>query len=46
MYEKKITDKDLQYGIGNYIQYFVISYEERNENIYIQQYIFNHIYIQ
>ena len=42
MYEKKITDKDLQYGIGNYIQYFVISYKRKE----MKKYIYSAIYIQ
>ena len=46
LYIKKITNKDLLYSTGNYIQYFEITYngKESEQNIYIYIYIYIYTY--
>ena len=42
LYIKQITNKDLLYNTGNYIQYLIITYngkESKKEHIYIYIYI-------
>ena len=34
LYTQQITNNDLLYSVGNYTQYFVITYKEK-ENIYV-----------
>ena len=48
LYIKQINNKDLLYSTGNYIQYFVITYngkESEKEYTYIQFFIYIYIYI-
>ena len=42
LYLKEITNKDLLYSIGNYIQYLVINH---NGKEYEKEYIYIHVYI-
>ena len=49
LYIKKITNKDLLYSTGNYIQYFVITYNgkesEQNTHTHTHTHIYIYIYI-
>ena len=45
LYIKEIINKDLLYSIGNYIQYFVMVYNGKSENIiFIYMYVYMGIY--
>ena len=43
LYIKQITSKDLWYNIGNYIQYFVITYKGKE---FEKEYTDTHIYLK
>ena len=48
LYIKQINNKDLLHSTGNYIQYFIITYngeESEREHIYVYIFIYLYIYI-
>ena len=42
---KGIPNKDLLYNIGNYTQYFLITYKKKESEIYIYIYLSEHVRI-
>ena len=35
LYTKKVNHKDLQYNTGNYTQYLIITFNEKESNMYV-----------